>query len=155
MKREQLEMLETGVLLENYNELTGRTTSKFASRETGIDQTLKAFEEATDKALIKKVKANINEALKALKVKKRAETREKRLGIFNKVKKAEQKAPRPNTKRAKAYELMSRPQGATVQEVMAETGWDFNTARAGITCVWAVLGNGLRTDSEGRIRIDN
>jgi hypothetical protein len=42
---------------------------------------------------------------------------------------AEDVAPERETKRLKVINLLSRPEGATVEQMMAETGWKGHTVR--------------------------
>ena len=47
-KREDLEAVSTSALLETYNELTGKSTKKFASRAKGEEQVWKLIEEVDE-----------------------------------------------------------------------------------------------------------
>lgn len=60
---------------------------------------------------------------------------------------------RPGTKRAHLIEMLNRPAGATVEEVMEEIGWDQNNAVLQIKLVNEYVGYGLRESKKGRIRI--
>lgn len=61
------------------------------------------------------------------------------------------KEPRPSSKRAKVLEMLTRPQGATHEEVMKAVGWDRITAYEGIRLLSKHNGYGLREDDKGRI----
>lgn len=61
------------------------------------------------------------------------------------------KSPRETSKRAKVLELLSRPQGASHEEVMKAVGWDRITAYEGIRLLSKHNGYGLREDDKGRI----
>lgn len=63
----------------------------------------------------------------------------------------EPKQYRPGTKRAQTIDLLSRPEGATVEEVMEATGWPYATALEGIKLVHTYVGYGLREDDDSRI----
>ncbi len=61
------------------------------------------------------------------------------------------KEPRENSKRAKVLEMLTRPNGATHEEVMKAVGWDRTTAYEGIRLLSKHNGYGLREDDKGRI----
>lgn len=61
------------------------------------------------------------------------------------------KEPRENSKRAKVLEMLTRPQGATHEEVMKAVGWDRTTAYEGIRLLSKHNGYGLQQDDKGRI----
>lgn len=62
------------------------------------------------------------------------------------------KAHRPGTARDKAVQVLSRPEGATFEEVAAATGWDkFKKCYEGIRLLHFYLGYGMRQDEAGRI----
>jgi DNA-binding IclR family transcriptional regulator len=42
-------------------------------------------------------------------------------------------APRPTSKSAAVIELLRRPEGATLEQITAATGWKPHTARAALT----------------------
>src|SRR5918999_1521767 len=46
---------------------------------------------------------------------------------------AKTRAPRENTKQAKMIELLKRPEGATVEQIAAATGWQHHTIRGAIS----------------------
>ncbi|MBF0589957.1 MAG: DUF3489 domain-containing protein [Magnetococcales bacterium] len=46
---------------------------------------------------------------------------------------ARKTGPRKNTKQARTIELMKRPQGATIEQISEETGWNSNTIRGVIS----------------------
>lgn len=68
-------------------------------------------------------------------------------------KKDEIKTARPGSKRAKVVELLSRPEGATLAEIMAETGWSEKDAYEGTRLVHFYLGHGMTQDEQGRVRL--
>lgn len=61
------------------------------------------------------------------------------------------KSHRPGTKRAKTIELLSRKEGASIEEVMDANGWDKPTALEGVKLLHSYLGYGLTEDEEQRI----
>lgn len=63
----------------------------------------------------------------------------------------EVRSHRPGTKRATTIDLLSREEGATVEEVMEATGWSYRTALEGIKLIHSYLGYGLREDDDSRI----
>jgi Protein of unknown function (DUF3489) len=46
---------------------------------------------------------------------------------------SEKPAPRPGTKQARMIELLKRPDGATVEQIAAATGWQHHTVRGAIS----------------------
>lgn len=68
-------------------------------------------------------------------------------------KKDEIKECRAGTKRAQVVELLSRPDGATLEEIMAETGWSQKDAYEGTRLVHFYLGYGMKQDENGRVRL--
>lgn len=67
---------------------------------------------------------------------------------FNMAPKSEVKTPRGGTKRATVVHLVTREGGATLEEIMQETGWEKKTAYEGVRLVNQYVGYGLRTDPE-------
>ena len=51
----------------------------------------------------------------------------------NAAKKARKTGPRKNTKQARMIALMKRPEGATIEQISAEVGWNANTIRGVIS----------------------
>lgn len=68
-------------------------------------------------------------------------------------KKDEIKSCREGTKRAQVVALLSRPEGATLEEIMAETGWSQKDAYEGTRLVHFYLGYGMKQDENGRVRL--
>lgn len=68
-------------------------------------------------------------------------------------KKDEIKSCREGTKRAQVVELLSRPEGATLEEIMAATGWSQKDAYEGTRLVHFYLGYGMKQDENGRVRL--
>lgn len=64
-----------------------------------------------------------------------------------------QKQLRPGTKRKRTFDLLSRPGGATVEEVREATGWNHDQALEGIKLLNIYSGYGLREDDEGRVGV--
>lgn len=71
--------------------------------------------------------------------------------VFNLPFLGEIKEHRPGTKRAKVIEMLTP--GATLEQVMAEIGWDRKTAYEGIRLVHFYLGYGIKTEDGGVIRL--
>jgi hypothetical protein len=59
----------------------------------------------------------------------------------------------PNTKRAHLIKLLSRPQGATIEECQLAIGWKYYTCCQNIYLLHIYLGYGLREDSNGQIHL--
>jgi len=68
-------------------------------------------------------------------------------------KKDEIKTAREGSKRAQVVALLSRPEGATLAEIMTETGWDEKNAYEGTRLVHFYLGYGMKQDENGRVRL--
>lgn len=68
-------------------------------------------------------------------------------------KKDEIKSCREGTKRAQVVELLSREEGATLEEIMAATGWSQKDAYEGTRLVHFYLGYGMKQDENGRVRL--
>lgn len=68
-------------------------------------------------------------------------------------KKDEIKSCREGTKRAQVVELLSREEGATLEEIMAATGWSQKDAYEGTRLIHFYLGYGMKQDENGRVRL--
>lgn len=68
-------------------------------------------------------------------------------------KKDEIKTARAGSKRAQVVELLSRPEGATLAEIMEATGWSEKDAYEGTRLVHFYLGYGMKQDENGRVRL--
>lgn len=144
-------------LLAVYNKLTGKSTTKFASKDKGVAQTWGAAkvalatsgEGAKPAATPTAAPKATPKAPKAPKVKAEKKVR----GIFNVPADAEVQPHREGTKRAKVLEMLGRPEGATLEEVRKANDWDVKTAYDGVRLIHTYLGYGLRTSAEGRIHL--
>lgn len=99
------------------------------------------------KTAVAKVKAVLPAAAEKPKKDKR------QAGAFNYPKEAEIKAHREGTKRARHIELLNRPEGATVEEVMKDIGWNRRQCVESFHILHNLLGYGLTTDDQGRVRL--
>ncbi len=63
------------------------------------------------------------------------------------------KEHRLGTKRDRVIGMLSSKEGATMEEVRAETGWNAVQSFQGVILIHTYLGHGLSEDDEGRIRI--
>ena len=70
---------------------------------------------------------------------------------FEYPKKDEIKSHRPGTKRAKTIELLSREEGAKMEEIKETNGWNDVQAFQGVTLLHTYLGYGLNEDEDGNI----
>jgi hypothetical protein len=60
---------------------------------------------------------------------------------------------RKGSKRGKLIGLLSRPEGATFNEIMEEIGWEYKVAYENVVLVNTYTGYGLSEGDDGRIRI--
>lgn len=173
--KDDLKDVPSTALVNTYNKLTGKTTSKFADRSKGIEQVWKQISHMAEDGNVHTVDnagaaaapkiapapepapapaPEPKVAPKQPKAKKeRAPRPRKKLRgmTFTLPVKDEVKQAREGSKRARVVELLSRPEGVTHAQVMAEIGWDSKTAYEGIRLVHAFLGFGLREDADGNI----
>lgn len=63
------------------------------------------------------------------------------------------KAPAAGSKRHTAYELIARPEGATIEQVMEATGWNKRNATEGVRLLNKHNGLGLVGDEDGVIKL--
>lgn len=144
---EQLERYPNSILLEIYNKATGKNTTKFASREKGIAQTLRALQavngNSSDEAPPELVKlldlsgdqgepAKKASRKKAPKPKGEPKQRGRKLGLSFRLEPHEEQRPcRSGSKREVVFNLVNREGGAKFSEVMKATGWNRKDAYEG------------------------
>ncbi len=63
------------------------------------------------------------------------------------------KAPAAGSKRHTAYELIARPEGATIEQIMEATGWNKRNATEGVRLLNKHNGLGLVGDEAGVIKL--
>lgn len=64
-----------------------------------------------------------------------------------------QKMPAAGSKRLVAYQLLNSKEGATLEEVMAETGWNRRNSAEGVRLLNKHNGYALVQGEDGRIRL--
>lgn len=155
--RTDLGSLKTADLLALYNKLTGKKTTKFASRDKGEGQVWAAIKAAPAEAATSNkeaaAKPAVKDAPKSEPKAKAPRAKRQRSYKFNYEPDAEVQGHREGTKRAKVIELLSRPAGANFQEVRDATSWDEKTAYDGIRLIHTYLGYGLKTAENGNIHL--
>lgn len=140
----ELEKKSTAELVELFNSLSPeKPVKRFSDRKTAIKRVLEQLGQ-------KQGSPKTSPAPKPAPVV--TSTTERRVQ-FDFPKKAHQKNTRQGTKRAKVMELLSRPKGATFDEVMDTIGWDRRTTYEGIKLLHTSVGFGLREDADGRIHL--
>jgi len=150
--------LPSGVLVQKYNELTGKKTTKFSSKANGVRQVWAALH---DVAQMEKIDAEI-EALEAeaeskpLPERKPRKLRNKtgrrtRFNVAARGHIVEHRAEQ-HSKRAKMIQVL-RGSGATLEEVQELCHWDTRTAKDGIRLLHTKLGYGLREGEDGIIHL--
>lgn len=154
--REVIETMSGPELLRTFNELTGQSVKKFSDRKTGIARTIKALE-ATQNVVGGPRPAIVDGAVKVSAPAKAApskpspkasKARRKRLELPAR---SAQKPHREGTNRAKLVQMLHR--GATIEECMEKTGWDYRNTYEGIRILHTYLGYGLQEDEQGVIRL--
>lgn len=131
--KSDLQGRSTAELLNIYNGITGNNTKKFASRAKAEEQTWKAVQS------VPKPPAPV--------VISKVTPEKKKRGMrfrFAPADPKEFRLAKEGSARSKAYHLMNRPEGATLEEIAKETGW--NTIRMlyeGIRLIHFALGYGM------------
>jgi len=132
-------------LITLFNELTGEGVKRFSTRAAGIKRTQAAFQLKVGNESVK--------AQTATKAKPKATAGVARRKLISFPVKDLIKKHRPGTRRATTVDMLSRKNGATVQEVMDAINWDYKTAYEGIKLLHVYTGYGLQEDANGRIRL--
>jgi hypothetical protein len=117
-------------LVKIWNSLTGVTpVTKFKDRKTATERIWREIHKLAEPAA--------TEAAPAGKKAKRAPKAKSKAAKATKTPKAAKKAPKPAgsgpreiSKTAQLIEMLKRPKGATLEEVMAKFGWQIHTTRA-------------------------
>jgi hypothetical protein len=156
-----IKSLDTKTLLALFNKLTGKATSKFASRDRGEAQTLKAAE-AHDNLEAILIEMNIIEAPKAAapaKAEKAEGEKKARRGTNLLPPGHAPIACREGSKQAVLLDTLARPNGATMAELIdALSGgnkpWTEATVRSGFGWDMRLKGYGVRSsfDADGTER---
>jgi hypothetical protein len=125
-----LKQLSAATVVEIWNCLTGVTpVKKFTSLDVAAKRIFKELQklggpDATEAATAPKGKAKPAKASKTPKAAKTAKRATK------KAPKPAGSGPRETSKTAQLIEMLKRPKGATLEEVMAKFGWQIHTTRA-------------------------
>jgi hypothetical protein len=130
-----LSAMETSDILDAYNRLTGRDTTKFASRDKGIDQTLSV----------------IHEMRKERRVEAKAAEQENRAFRIKLPFNGQVRAPKANSKRAGLLDRMLDGKGITLEEAMSDFGWERKDAYEGIRHIHISCGYGIDQYPDGRV----
>lgn len=144
-----LKALSSKELVAVYNELTGKATKKFASREKGLAQTWAALR------IELKAQAATEEPTAAEKPapEKKAVGSGRRMTF--RLAPGTVRDVRDTSKRAAVIKLLERPNGATFAEVQEATGWNERQTYEGIRLVHFSAGHGLwdSVDADGAVRV--
>lgn len=160
----QIDAMSGPELVKAHNALSAKKVKRFASRGAGVKR-VKALVAggAKPKATPAPAKASKAPAKKSKKAKTTKAPAKKpaagKTGVARRkpfnypVTGEEIKGHRDGTKRAKVIAAMSRAGGATIEEMMKATGWNYATCYRGIFMVHYDLGYGIKEDAKGRIRL--
>lgn len=153
-----LDKLPTTVLLELFNNVTGKTTKKFASRDKAIEQTLKAIRELPEGRIMTTAAhlALIDEGDSGLDIKTTPDdtgvapaTRPEKGFRIKLPYSGKVRPPKEKTKRAALLEKML-DKGISLEEVMSQFGWAKKDAYEGIRHIHISLGYGIDQYADGR-----
>lgn len=153
---EGVQALPSKELVELYNRVTGKATTKFASRDRGVKQTWSALAECGKRVDEVREDAEQEEAKPVVK-KVNGAARQGRRMRFRFRPDGEIKEPKDGTKRAQLADLCRR--GTTFRQIRETIGWDTRTAYEGVRLLHFVHGFGLwhedLEDGDYRIEIVN
>lgn len=130
-------------LVAAYNKLSSKKVKKFADKTTAAERLWELICEANP---------SMGKAKAAPKKGKSKSPRPQANGLNYPVNKPILEH-REGTNRAKAIQLLSRKNGATVAEVEKATGWNTKQAREGIRILHSRLGYGIKEDDKGHVRL--
>lgn len=151
VSRNDIKALNGRDLVDFFNELTGGSVKRFATRAAGLKRTLAAFDDngTTAPAKTSGNRKVVKTKIDVVPVGDVARKRRLTFPVKDFV-----KGHRPNTRRAQVIKMLSRDNGASVQQVMdAIPDWDYRTAFEGIKLIHGYTGYGLEEDDKGRIRL--
>lgn len=134
-----------------FNEITGESVKRFSSRAAGIRRVKAAMAEnlaGASEEISKEISTASSSVHKPAPI--AGQARRKRIE-FPARPAGEIKDHRSGTKRATVIGLLR--QGATMQQLMSATGWDYKTAYDGVKLVHSYLGYGLREDESGVVTL--
>lgn len=149
---EDVESLTLRELALVYNELSGSSIKRFGTKSSGVKRVW-ATVQAENAGPTKKNKDAVpTKKSDPVPTRPGAEGvgRRKALQLSSK---SEIKGHRDGTKRATAITLMKRTDGATFDEMMEATGWNYKTCYEGVKLVNTYVGYGLQEDETGRVKI--
>jgi DNA-nicking Smr family endonuclease len=144
-----LKNVPTPALLALYRKLTGKDTTRFASREKGEAAVVRAME-AQAAPQPKKAAAKPAKAPRAPKAPSERKARTRRF-VFKKD--STLKPPREGTKRYDLLKLLRQERGATEAEIQEKIGWTDKQAYEGIRLLHFAHGYGLEQDENNRIKV--
>lgn len=153
---EDLSAVSNADLLGFYNVTTGKSTTKFASRDKGLKQVwalvepmLLAEEASAQKQEEAPATAKKDEPTTAPKKEKAPKAERKPRGFRFKFQKREEiKEVKAGSKREQLLNLLKQPGGATFEECMAATGWNRKDCYEAIRLLHYYVGYGLNMDEQ-------
>lgn len=139
----ELEKKSLAELTAIYNQTAVKKIKKFKDKPTGVRRVLAELAnspKAQDKTASTKSTP------------RKTKSGEIKSPSFNLKARKDRSEIRKGSKRARVLQMLQRKNGATIQEVMSDIGWDRKTAFDGIRLIHTKVGYGLKTDDNGRIR---
>lgn len=131
-----LEKLSSRQLVALFQQATGKSTKKFASRAKGLKQTWAALQQSSSRVEKIEEKGRKQESWGH--------------GLsFRLPPRDVQKEPRPGTKRRKAFELLNKKEGGLFSQVARACGWERKDAYEGIRLLNTYCGFALWHDRVG------
>lgn len=147
-----LKDMPTSTLLAFYRKLTGKDTTRFASRDKGEAAVMRALD-ALAKETAKKDPRPTAGATKPARERKATGERKARNRRFVFKKDSTLKPPREGTKRHDLLQLLRQESGATEVEIQQTIGWTDKQAYEGIRLMHFAHGYGLAQTDDGRIKV--
>ncbi len=138
-----IEAQKTVKILKVYNSITGKTTTKFSSREKGIDQILRVVKDKPLPEINKLFGVKTISETKKYEPKRPAKCKDCRF-IFTFVREKEIKKHRTGTKRETILQMLL--EGSTFNKIRNKYNWNERQTYEAIRMVHIAWGYGLRTE---------
>lgn len=142
-------------LVAYFNQITGESVKRFATRDAGIKRITAALAAMPPEELASEEDSTAVDKPtpgKAAKTPRKEGAPKVRRAKFDFWPDETPKQTRPGTKRDRLLGMLRQKNGATIEEVMAEIGWCYRDAVDGIRLIHVYVGYGLSEDDNGRIR---